>query len=213
MKTALIVGSTGLIGKQLLQLLLDDPYYIKVKAVARKPLALTHPRLEVIVADLNTLNTVTEQFNADDVFCCLGTTIKKAGSKKAFEAVDFDYPMQVAKHSKEKGAQQFLLVSALGADANSSFYYNQVKGRIEVAIREVKFSCTHVFRPSLLLGIRDENRPGEDAAKIFYRIFNFMIPKKYKGIDAAKVAKAMLSYAKENKTGFFVHESESMQRF
>lgn len=213
MKVALIAGCTGLIGKHLLDLLLDDPRYHQVKAITRRPLEISNPKLETIIADYHSLNDHATRLGADDVFCCLGTTIKVAKTKEAFEEVDFYYPLRLAKLSKAQGAKQYLLVSALGADVNSSIFYNQVKGKVEQAITDEKFSATHIFRPSLLLGDRKEERPGEEAAKFFYKYASFLIPKKYKGIDATKVARAMLHFSSTEKPGIHIHESAAMQSF
>lgn len=213
MKVALLAGSTGLIGKQLLQLLLQDPEYHRVIALSRKPLDVTHSKLENIVTDLNDLEEIRPRLKADNVFCCLGTTMKVARTKEAFYKVDFTYPFQLAQLSHELGARQYLLVSALGADKHSAIYYNKVKGEVEEAIGKIGFSSYHIFRPSLLLGPREENRSAEEAAKVFYRIFGFLIPEKYKAIDSFKVAKAMVRFAREEQQGKFVHESRSLQSF
>jgi uncharacterized protein YbjT (DUF2867 family) len=111
------------------------------------------------------------------------------------------------------GAKQFLLVSALGADKASSIYYNKVKGEIEEAIVPVGFETVHIFRPSLLLGPRAEKRAGEDTAKLLYKIFGFLIPKKYKAIEAIKVARAMIHASEQEQKGVFIHESAKLQRF
>ncbi len=211
-KVALLAGSTGLIGNQLLELLLADSHYSKIIALSRKPLSIVHPKLENIVLEVEQLENHS-QLKADDVFCCLGTTMKQAGSKAAFRKVDFDYPFQLAKILKANGAQQFLLVSALGANKNSGIFYNQVKGEIEEAIASVGFRAFHIFRPSLLVGPRKEKRSGEDAAKIVYKIFGFLIPKKYKGIESIKVARAMQVLAKKELSGVFVYESNALQAY
>jgi uncharacterized protein YbjT (DUF2867 family) len=213
MKVALIAGSTGLIGNQLLQLLLADQHYEKVIALSRKHLEIKNPKLVNLILNFDQLATYAGQLTADDVFCCLGTTMKQAGSKKAFWKVDHDYAVELAKVTRNNGASQYLLVSALGADVKSSFYYNEVKARTEEDIKPIGFDAYHIFRPSLLLGPRDEQRAGEDAAKIFYRLFNFLIPKKYKAIDSAKVARAMVHYAKRNEKGVFIHSSADLQPF
>ncbi|MCU0398652.1 MAG: NAD(P)H-binding protein, partial [Cyclobacteriaceae bacterium] len=119
MKTALLAGSTGLIGKQLLQLLLDDPYYNEVKAISRKPLDIQHPKLQNLVTDLNSLTQHHDELKTDDVFCCLGTTIKQAGSQEAFRKVDYEYPLELARLTKNQGATQYLIITALGSDAKS----------------------------------------------------------------------------------------------
>jgi uncharacterized protein YbjT (DUF2867 family) len=212
-RMALVAGSTGLIGNQLLSLLLEDSNYTKVIALSRKPLQISNPKLENLVLEVDQLNDYQQQLKADDVFCCLGTTMKKSGSKAAFRKVDFDYPLQLAKLLKQHGAQQFLLVSALGANKSSSIFYNQVKGEVEEAITSVGFKTLHIFRPSLLLGPRKEQRSGEDAAKVFYKIFGFLIPKKYQGLESIKVARAMQALAKEEQSGRFVHESNTLQKY
>jgi uncharacterized protein YbjT (DUF2867 family) len=211
MKIAVIAGATGLIGKQLLSLLLNDPAFSKVKALTRRPLTLKHEKLQNIIIDFDRLEDYSDQLDSDDVFCCLGTTMKKAGSKQTFWRADHDYPLTLAKICIQRGAQQFLLVSALGANKNSSFYYNEVKGSVEIDIDEVGFNSFHIFRPSLLLGPRDEKRSAEDAAKTFYRLFNFLIPLKYKAIDSMKVAKAMLHFSKAGLPGKHVHHSAELQ--
>ncbi len=213
MKVAVIAGATGLIGKQLLELLLDDPEYHVVKSIVRTATDVAHPKLRQIIVDFDRLEEYTDQLKGDVVFCCLGTTMKKAKSKEAFWKVDFHYPLQLAKITHAQGARQFLIVSALGADKNSAIFYNKVKGETEAAIAGVGFQSYHVFRPSLLLGPRTEQRSGEDAAKVFYKLFAFLIPAKYKAIESIKVAKAMQSCARAEEDGIHFHESKSMQRF
>ena len=213
MKIALVTGATGLIGSQLVQLLLEDSYYGKVIAVTRKPLDFQHSKLENLALDFDKL---TEHFNslkADDVFCCLGTTIKSAKTKEAFRKVDFEYSVELARLTKSQGASQFLLVSALGADKNSNVFYNKVKGEVEEAIQKISFSSVHVFRPSLLLGPRTEHRTGEDAAKLFFKFLGFLLPAKYKAVQSIKVARAMLHFSKTNNTGFHIIESDELQKF
>lgn len=212
MRSALIAGATGLVGRQLLEMLLQDDYYDKVTALTRKPMERQHPRLQNLVVDFDSL-PADERVKADDVFCCLGTTIKQAGSQAAFIKVDFQYPSTLARLTKAQGARQYLLISALGANRNSSIFYNKVKGEAEDAINSFGFDATHIFRPALLLGDRSEARFGEDSAKIFFNLFGFLVPLKYKAIDAAKVARAMRWHARQNKQGVFIHPSEEIQSF
>jgi uncharacterized protein YbjT (DUF2867 family) len=213
MKTALVAGSTGLIGKQLLNYLLSDSRYEKVIAITRHDLGITHPKLTQLKIEFDQLNEHADQLKADDVFCCLGTTMAKARTKEKFYKVDFTYPLELAKATHRLGAKQYLLVSALGADKNSSIYYNRVKGEIEEAISSVDFLSIHIFRPSLLLGSRPEKRSGEDTAKLVYKVLWFLIPAKYQAIDSAKVAKAMLHFASRDQQGVFTHESKEMQKY
>ncbi len=212
-KVALIVGTTGLIGGQLLELLLAEDHYTKIIAVSRKPLAQIHPKLENLVVDFNRLSEYSDTLKADDVFCCLGTTMKQAGSEAAFRKVDFEYPLQIAKITIASGARQFLLITALGANKKSSIYYNRVKGEVEEVIGELAFITYHIFRPSFLQGDRSEKRIGEQSTKVFFKIFGFLVPKKFKAIDSKKVARAMLAKAKEVKQGAFIYESDVLQGF
>ncbi|MCE7863712.1 MAG: NAD-dependent epimerase/dehydratase family protein [Bacteroidetes bacterium CHB5] len=211
-RTAVLAGATGLIGNQLLQLLLTDTVYEKVIALSRKPIPTAHPKLENVLLNVDEW-TKLSNLKADDVFCCLGTTIRQAKSKEAFRKVDFEYPVELAKALKQNGATCFLLVSALGADKNSRIFYNQVKGEVEEAIKNLNYPATYIFRPSLLLGDRNEQRSGEEAAKIFYKIFGWLIPQKYMGIESLKVARAMLAEAKTNKQGLQVLESAALQKY
>lgn len=211
-RIALLAGATGLIGGQLLDLLLKEERYVKVIALSRTPLPLRHPKLENVILQASELEKLGS-IKADDVFCCLGTTIKQARTKEAFRKIDFDYPLELANRLKTNGATRFLLVSALGANKNSGIFYNQVKGEAEEAIGKVGFTCYHIFRPSLLMGERKEVRSGEDAAKIFYKIFGFLIPNKFKGIASIKVARAMLHFAADHAAGQFIHESGDLQAY
>lgn len=213
MRTALIAGSTGLVGRRLLQLLLESDRYDVVKAATRSTLPLQHPKLIQVSVDYSNLESSRSQLNADDVYCCLGTTMAKAGSKAKFWEVDFVYALKVAMLAREMGAKQFFVVSALGADPRSSVYYNRVKGELEEAVSKLSFQAIHIFRPSLLLGARGERRPGEDAAKVIYKIFWFIIPDKFKAIEAGKVAQAMVYFAAREQRGTFINESPEMQHF
>jgi len=211
MKTAVIAGATGLIGKQLLEMLLVSARYAKVVALTRSPLTSHHPKLRNIITPFSDLERSIKGLHSDDVFCCLGTTMAKAGSKEKFYEVDFQYPLNLASATLQGGAKQYLLVSALGADTRASIYYNRVKGEVEKAISETGFETVHIFRPSLLLGPRAEKRPGEDAARALYTLFGFAIPMKYKAISSEKVASSMMDAAARNMKGVFIHESRDMQ--
>lgn len=211
-RIALVAGSTGLIGSQLLELLVQDTYYDRVIALSRKPLPISHPKLENVLVNIGEWSKL-KPLKADHVFCCLGTTMKQAGSKEAFRQVDYEYPLEVAKALRTHGATAYLLVSALGAHAQSSIFYNQVKGLTEQTIAELGYDSYYIFRPSLLLGPRQESRTGEDAAKVFYKIFGWLIPKKFKSIESIKVARAMLTEAKSGKRGTHILESSQMQNY
>lgn len=215
-KKALIAGASGLVGGQLLDLLLDDPYYQEVIAITRRPIDAKHDKLMNVVSDFSALAECKEKLKAHDVFCCLGTTIKKAGSKENFRKVDYEYPVALGRLALENGAEQYLLISALGADENSSIFYNQVKGEVEKAITQLNYETLHIFRPALLMGPREESRKGEDAAKSFFKAFGFLFVgplKKYKAIDSVKVARAMHAIAKRGDKGKYIHESKDLQNY
>jgi uncharacterized protein YbjT (DUF2867 family) len=213
MRTALVAGATGLIGNQLIELLLADDYYDSVKAISRKPLVINSPKFENIVLDFDRMTEHHDAFAANDIFCCLGTTIKKVKTKEKFRKVDFDYPLELAKLGKANGAEQYLLVSALGADKKSNIFYNHVKGEVEEAIGQVGFKSYTIFRPSLLMGDRKESRSGEDAGKVLFKYFGFLVPVKYKGIDSSKVARAMQAVAMQAASGQRILESTELQTY
>lgn len=213
MKVAIVAGATGLVGKELVSQLLDNPRYQQVIALTRRPWEQRHSKFVNVVTDFKDLEGVLAPYHVDDVFCCLGTTIGKAGSKEKFSEVDLTYPLALAKATLPLGATQYMLVSALGADKHSSIFYNRVKGQVEEAISAEPFSAIHIFRPSLLMGPREEKRPGEEAAKFLYKYLGFLIPEKYKGIEARTVARAMQEMASREQRGVFVHESKKMQEF
>ncbi|TDE14564.1 oxidoreductase [Dyadobacter psychrotolerans] len=213
-RTALLVGSTGLIGGQLLTKLLHSPYYDKVIVLTRRPSRHTNTKLTEVIFDFD--NPDAPQIKADDIFCCLGTTIKKAGSKEAFKKVDLEYPLTIATLAQRNGAEKFLIVSAMGADADSGIFYNQVKGQVEQGLISLKYPSLHIFRPSLLLGEREETRLGEKVGEVLATVFKpimFGPLKKYRAIDSGKVANAMLAFAKKSEKGVFIHNSAELQAF
>lgn len=213
-KTALLVGASGLVGRHCLQFLLDEPSYTRVTVLVRKQLCITHEKLVQHTINFDDLTTLGEVLAADDVFCCLGTTIKKAGTQEAFRKVDFDYPIKIAALTEHCGAAQFLLVSSLGADSHSRIFYNRVKGEMEEAIRKISFTTVHIFRPSLLLGDRTEYRAGEKAGAFIMSGLKFALAgpfKKYRAIQARDVAQAMVRTAQMNLCGINIFESQRIQ--
>lgn len=206
MKTALIIGGTGLIGKQLTHLLLGDKRYSKVTLLVRQPMNLIHQKMEQVQFDFD--HPDEKQIVADDIYCCLGTTKSNAGSKAAFYKIDFEYVTRIAAIAHKNGVKRFALVSSMGADKNSFFYYNKVKGLVEEAISDTGFEGCFIFRPSLLLGHRSEFRFGESFAKLMFRVFSFLVPKKYKPIEGSKVAKAMVDITNSDLKGLHIFESD-----
>lgn len=210
-KTAIVLGATGLIGDLLTHQLVDSPFYSNVKVLVRKSLNWQHPRLQEVQFDFDHPNGLITQ--ADDIFCCLGTTIKKAGSKDAFRKVDYQYPFDVARLGLTSGARQFAIVTAMGANPESSLFYNRVKGEVERDLASLNYPTLLIFRPSLLFGNRSENRLGERIAASAMRLLNPVIPDKYKGVEAQKVANAMLTTTQQGLSGMHIFESDVLQAF
>ena len=214
-KIALVAGATGLIGKLLLKKLASDSYYQEIITVTRRELTGDQPeKVRNIVVDFDNPGSFSLP-KVDDVFCCLGTTMRKAGSREAFYKVDFTYPVTLAELTKNLGASKYLIVTALGADKDSKIYYNRVKGEVEDALAKIGFTSLFILRPSLLLGARVEKRPGERLAQILSEklAFLFFGPfKAYKAIEAEKVAGAMVSLAKTDQQGINVISSSEIAK-
>jgi uncharacterized protein YbjT (DUF2867 family) len=209
-RTALIAGATGLIGKQLLQDLLNNPEYGKIIAILRRPSGITHPKLQELMVPFQELSAALENVQVDDCFCCLGTTMAVAGSKEAFKLVDFEYPLLLAKAAQAHGCKQYLLISAMGADESSAVFYNKVKGQVQNELKKLNFPSLHIFQPSLLMGDRTEKRPGERVAQVIMGSLGFLFfgPfQKYKAIEGKDVAAAMLKVALSNSSGLHIYES------
>ena len=211
LKTALVVGATGLIGDLLTHQLVESSDYDRVYVLTRKPLLWQHARLQEIPFNFDHPNGLLVR--ADDLYCCLGTTIKKAGSKEAFRKVDYQYPLDIARLGLANGASQFAIVTSMGADADSAIFYNRVKGEIERDLTALHYPALLVFRPSLLLGDRAEKRIGERIGSGFMQLFAPVIPAKYKAISAEKVANAMLTTMQQHRTSHHVFESDDLQAF
>lgn len=214
-KTALLAGATGLIGAHLLPRLLASARYDKVLVVGRRALPQTHPKLVQIVTELDKLEDFRLQLIADDVFCCLGTTMRQAGSQEAFYKVDFMYVVRLAALAASNFAAQFLVVSALGADARSRVYYSQVKGEMEAAVRETSFRAIHIFRPSLLLGERAAPRLGERVAGALLALARPLLVgplRAYRAVPAATVAATMLRAAEDDSGGVRIYEGAEIAR-
>jgi len=212
-KVALVVGATGLIGNELVQLLLKDEHYGRVVVFVRKLMNVQHQKLEQEIVDFDRLDQVAHYLEGADVFCTLGTTIKKAGSKSAFTKVDQQYPLRLAQLSKKQGADSFLIVTALGADPKSSIFYNQVKGQLEVELQKLQLGRLHIFQPSLLLGDREEFRLGEKITTKLISVMPFLFIgplRKYKPIHVHTVAKSMIQAARSARLGSFTYTSQEI---
>lgn len=212
-KTALIAGATGLIGSELAQLLQASSYYQKIYLLVRREVATEDKKIETLVLDY-------DEFKAEDlpriqdVYCCLGTTMKNAGSKAAFRKVDYHYPLKLAELCRKNGAEQYMLVSSMGANKDSRFFYNQVKGETEEALAGVGYPALHIFRPSILLGDRKEKRVGEKIAqKVMQAVSPLLVAKlrNYRPIYGKTVAEAMLVAAQQKRQGPHLFESAQIE--
>jgi uncharacterized protein YbjT (DUF2867 family) len=216
MKTALIAGATGLVGSELLKLLIESKEYAAIHALTRKPLNAGSPKVIEHIIDFDRLDELKLNTPIDHVFCTLGTTIKKAGTKENFRNVDFEYVVSFGKKAKEINVQKFLVVSSLGAKAKSVIFYNRVKGEMEMALKYLSLPHLFIFRPSLLTGERKEHRTGEKSAIAVFKVLSpvFAGPlKKYKGVKASKVANAMMQAALKDEEPFKIIESDEIQKF
>lgn len=210
-KIALVLGATGLVGSELVEQLLHSPHYREVVALVRRPLERQHPQLRAEIIDFDQPDAA--QIRGDDLFCALGTTLRQAGSQDAQYKVDCMYPAQIGLLARQQGVRQYLLVSSLGADAESSNFYLRTKGDLEGKIRGLQFENFVIARPSLLLGERAGFRPLEAISSVFARLFKPFLPRKYRGVAASKVAAALIALANQDLQGVQVVESGEIQGY
>jgi len=201
MRSAIVVGATGLTGTSLIEQLCENDDYVSVIVIARRELQYKHPKLEVKIRNFDTLEEKDIEF-AHELYCCLGTTIKKAGSREAFEKVDFEYPLAIASLAKKRGIPHMLVITAMGANEQSSIYYNRVKGKLEQALMELGLQRLSIIRPSLLVGQREEFRFGEKLGETVLKLTKPLLIgplKRVRSIDVSQVAKAMIVIALHGK--------------
>jgi uncharacterized protein YbjT (DUF2867 family) len=197
MKTAILIGATGLVGAHLLDNLISDDNYNKIIVFTRRELSIKNPKLDVHAIDFEMINDWKNKIIGDELFSCLGTTIKKAGSKENQYKVDFTYQYEVAKAAAKNGIKQYILVSSAGANYNSKNFYLNMKGKLEKEIEKLPFENIIIFQPSLLIGNRVEPRFGETISTVIFFTFTSLLPfiKKYRPINAETVAIAMINSA------------------
>ena len=205
----LIVGASGLVGSHVLQRALADERVSEVVAPSRRALA-AHPKLFAPLVDFDQLPSDADWWQADAVICALGTTMKLAGSKEAFRRVDHDYPNAVAKLARQHGTPTYVLNSAAGADAQSRFFYNRVKGELERDLAACGFSSLTYVRPGLISGPRQDFRLGERAAESVLKVFGPLLPKSWRANPADNIARALLEAAIVARPGVHVVRSEAL---
>jgi uncharacterized protein YbjT (DUF2867 family) len=195
---AWVIGATGLVGREAVQALLADPACTEVLAVTRRPTGVSDPKFREKVVDFERLEAaLAGEESAQVAVCCLGTTRKQAGSQAQFRHIELDYSLAFARAAKAAGVRHFLVVTALGADAKSLVFYNRVKGELEQALRALGFPALTIVRPSLLVGDRQERRLGEKLAEPVMRL----LPRSLRGIEVAKIGRALATYARDGGGG------------
>jgi uncharacterized protein YbjT (DUF2867 family) len=212
-KTALIFGSTGLIGNLLLEQLILSDLYKEIKIFTRQSAGISYPGVQELTVDFSAPASFLKQISGDDLYICLGTTIKKAGSVSSMEEIDRNLPVRLAAAAFANGVKRIAVVSSLGANPGSSNYYLRIKGEMEQEILKIDFENKAIVRPSILLGERKEKRRGELMGKVIIKSFKPLLIgkiKKYRGIHAKDVAKAMIALLQKDQVKC-IYESDELQ--
>ena len=214
MAKALVIGATGLIGRELVQMLINDYHFSEIEIWVRKSSFITNSKITEKVIDFNSISQIGK-IHHDVVFCTVGTTIKKAGSKENFRAVDYDIPVEAARLAERSNVTSFIVVSSLGASSSTGNFYLKTKGEMEDAVKDLVIPSITILRPSVLIGNRVEFRLGEKIAIYLLKLFGFLMiggMKKFRGISAANVAKAMIVLSSDEWLGLNIIESDEIER-
>ena len=204
---AVVAGATGLIGKYLLNVLLEDAFCDVIVALTRRPLSIDSPKVDQRLVDFDQLSAA-DLAGTTHLFCCLGTTMKTAGSREAFRRVDYAYCERFARLGREAGATRLMLVSSVGASPNASSFYLKTKGQTEEAVSALGFEALHIFRPGVLMGQRSEERPGERFAAGVSRAFEFLMRgslSKYRPMPAGVLSASMAAAGERGEPGKHIH--------
>ena len=213
MKTALIFGSTGLVGSNLLTLLIKDDYYTAIKIFARSKVNINDPKVEIINLDFNKLSEYSHLIKGDDCFFCIGTTKKKTPNNDEYRNIEYNFPVNIAEIAKNNNVRSFMYVSSLGSNPNTKNTYLKNKGEAEEFLKKLNFSQLSIIRPSFLLGDRNEFRLGEIIGKNIYKKLSFLFQgslRKFRAIESKNVAKAMIVISKNNYQDIYF-DSEYLQ--
>lgn len=211
MKTAIVIGATGLTGSLVLKQLLKDHRYSKVKVFTRRPTGHSHPKLTEYIVDLLKLDEHKDQFVAEEIFCCIGSTQAKTPDLDLYRKIDFGVPVNAAKLAKENGAKKILIVSALGSDPESRFWYKRTKGEMEREVLKIGLKETYFLQPALIAGDRVEQRSFEDLGKFLMKLLNPLLVgslKKYRSINPEIIAKAMVYVANKGYENISIRSDE-----
>jgi len=211
---AVIAGASGLIGSKLLNILLLDSYYDEVLILVRKELPVSHKKLVQLVIDFDKLEDHAAAITGHAIFCCLGSTVKKTPDLTVYRQIDHDYPLRLAQLARQNGVDQYHLVSSIGANSQSSNFYTRMKGETEADIEKAGVKYLHIYRPSFLVGTRNESRPRERFFLALMKLINPLLVgslKNYRSIPAETVARAMFNESTKKQEGVFVHASDKIK--
>ncbi len=208
----LVAGSTGLIGSTFIKKALKKYSYNKIIALTRKeiPSLADNSNIHQLLIDFQNINKIKSQIRAKSVICALGTTIKKAGSQQKFREIDYQYTLDIARYAAQNQCSKCILISAVGANPDSRFFYNRVKGELERDLQTLSFREIHILRPSLLLGNRKEFRLGEKIGSLILPKIDFLIPELYKPIHAEKISEKIISILQNSKQGTHIYEGKKL---
>lgn len=214
-KTAIVFGGSGLVGTCLIKELADSDVYVKVISVGRRTLGFKNKKIEELVVDFNLLEESLKSIHGDEVYICLGTTIKKAGSVKRMEQIDRDLPIDIAQLMFMAGVNKVAVVSSVGANAQAKNYYLRIKGEMEEGIRNIAFHKVAIVRPSIILGKRSSQRFGESLGKVVMKAIGFLMIgdlRKYRAIHAQTIARSMIKILSSDTASGVVFESDKLQK-
>jgi len=212
---AIIVGASGLIGSNLLKILLAEPLYTGITILVRKKTGISNPKLTEILVDFDTFDIYALNINAHALFCCIGTTKNKTPDLTDYYKIEHDYPIKLGQLALENGVKQYHYVSSIGADKNSAAYYTKFKGQTEHDLQQLNLQVLHIYRPSILAGDRKEHRPMEKFVNGLMSIINPLLIgglKKYRSIPAKTVALAMYKQSINNDEGIIIHPSDQIKQ-
>jgi uncharacterized protein YbjT (DUF2867 family) len=209
-QTAVVIGSTGMIGELVVKQLIADPAFTRVRLLVRRPILFHESKIEVKLVNFDDQADLDKHIGSgDSIFCCVGTTQSKVkGDKSAYRKVDFDIPYNSARAGLKNGFSKFILVSAVGANPDSGNFYLKLKGETEAALKKLQYPALHIFQPSLLLGERSEFRITEKIAQVLMPVFSLLLGgklTKYKPVKGIDVARTMINAAKSGKGGTNVY--------
>ncbi len=204
--TANVIGATGLVGKALIQQLLNDERFGKVRTFVRRETGLQHPKLEQFIVDFGKPETWEKQLTGDVLFSALGTTLKQAGSKEKQWEIDFTFNLNFAKKAKENGIENYVLISSVGANSKSSIFYTKMKGELDEAVSKIGFNNLVILRPASLTGPRENRRHAEEISVPVLNFLTRFMMKNYRPISGETVAKAMINAALRNTGGKTIYE-------